>query len=510
MRTVLKKIYSFKNVNMLKSGLFLIAIVATQLLTAQKPMVIKVHADYLVYDNNNVHHYKKQESGALTGSIAEINYSLKPHAVTFREFETTTLAALKTKLKPYQKLIKITDLDTYTVAQLTDVIKDKTLFYKVQDDLYRIYNYHAGLITTDGIETKSKTLNMFTTGVFNTAVLQFDTGQTMLLFAGNSLRNAYFNSFLMPINDSFTFNNNTLHDGEYFGYSKAQIKKQDSTSVARLAHYANYSFKDKTIKDLAFDLPLIETDYDTIQFAGDVIVARKKEQLTIYNKQLKDITPAGLRAYALFDYDKLEVIVGNEKRFLISDGTLAFTAQKRPVLVCGSVDSWTSTIVKKDGFYQLEYVLDGTMTGAGITKSTHKLFLTASYDRVMFFNGETTLYEDANSGYVDSSQLPILIAHNKKGYHFFNYKWNRSSVNYKMVSTIEVDTNSTAVYDQLFLNEQSAFMRVEKNGLLGFYPMHLKPKFRKLEPMQTNFTRFTLPTGKQGWLQQDATEIIDL
>jgi hypothetical protein len=435
---------------------------------AQQPVVINVSADYLVYDNNSVHYYKKQANGGLTGSIAEINYSVKPHAVSFRTFETVTLAALKTKLKPYQKLIKTTDLDTYTVAQLTDVIKAKTLFYKVQDDLYRIYNYHAGLITTDGIETKSETLNMFTTGVFNTAVLQFDTDQTMLLFSGNSQRNAYFNSFLMPINNSFTFNKNTLRDGAFFGYSKAQIKEQNSASVARLAHYANYSIKDNYIKDIAFGLPLIETAYDTIQFAGDMIVARKKEQITIYSKSLKDITPANLRAYALFDYDKLEVIEGNEKHFLNGDGSLARTAQKRLIGVCGSVNSWTSTIVKKDGFYQLEYVLDATMSGAGITKSTHKLFLTADYDHVTFFNGRTTLYEDANSDYIDSSQLPVLIAHNKKGYHFFNYKWDKSSVNYKIVSTLEVDTNSSAVYDQLFLNEQSAFIRVQKTTSWDF------------------------------------------
>jgi hypothetical protein len=87
---------------------------------------------------------------------------------------------------------------------------------------------------------------------------------------------------------------------------------------------------------------------------------------------------------------------------------------------------------------------------------------------VTFFNGRTTLYEDANSDYIDSSQLPVLIAHNKKGYHFFNYKWDKSSVNYKIVSTLEVDTNSSAVYDQLFLNEQSAFIRVQKTTSWDF------------------------------------------
>jgi hypothetical protein len=40
--------------------------------------------------------------------------------------------------------------------------------------------------------------------------------------------------------------------------------------------------------------------------------------------------------------------------------------------------------------------------------------------------------------------------------------------------------------------------------------MHIEPKFTKLEPMQTNFTKFELPSGKQGWIQHVGVEFIDL
>lgn len=499
--------------NYMKKAIFtiLLSMIALHALQAQQPFVIPATADFIVYDDNNIHFYTVQPNGSLSGKIAEIDYSKKPHIVSFREFETVvTLDALKAKLQPYQKLIKVTDLDLYTQDQLIAIIKDKTWYYKAGEDIYRIHNFHAGLLATDGIDHREKELRIYSTGVFNTAVLQFESGHAMFLVAGNNMRNSYFNSYIMPINDSFRYGNNMLHDGAYYGYSKEQIKEQDNASMASFAAYSNYDVTGKYIKDLAFDRPLIETAFDSIQFAGNFTVARERDKLRVFNKQLKDITPLGLRAFAFFDYDKLEVLVNNEKYFLNDDGSLTATAQKNPMGVCGTVNSWTSTIIKKDGFYQMEYVFDGSMTGSGITKNTYTLFKAGDYDSVTFFNGEIFLYEDENSGYTNTAQLPVLIAHNKKGYHFFNYTWNQTWVDYKPVSLLKVDKASTAVFDTVYFNEQSKFLKISKNGLLGFYPLHINSKFTKLEPMKTNFCRFELPDGSKGWLQQDGIEYIDL
>lgn len=497
----------------MKKAIFtvLLSMIALRALQAQQTMVIKATADYLVYDDNNIHLYTKQSNGSLVGKIGEIDFSTKPHTVSFREFETVaTLGALKAKLQSYQKLIKVTDLDQYTRDQLAAIIKDKTWYYKAGEDIYRINNFHAGLLATDGIDHREKELRIYSTGVFNTAVLQFESGHAMFLVAGNNMRNSYFNSYIMPINDSFRYGNNMLHDGAYYGYSKEQIKAQDNASMASFAAYSNYDVTGKYIKDLAFDRPLIETAFDSIQLAGNVIFAREKEMIRVFNKQLKDITPLGLRAFVLFDYDKLEVLVGNEKLFLNDDGSLTATAQKNPVGVCGTVNSWTSAIIKKDGFYQMEYVFDGSMTGSGITKNTYTLFKEGDYDSVTFFNGEIYLYEDENSGYTNTAQLPVLIAYNKKGHHFFNYKWIQSWVDYKPVSLLKVDKASTAVFDTVYFKEQSTFLRVGKKGLLGYFPVHKQPKFTSLEPMKSNFARFELPNGKQGRIQNNATEYLDL
>lgn len=497
----------------MKKAIFtiLLSMIALHAFQAQQTMVIKATADFLVYDDNNIHLYTKQSNGSLSGKIAEIDYSKKPRTVSFREFETAaTLDELKSKLQPYQKLVKVTGLDLYTQDQLIAIIKDKTWYYKAGEDIYRIHNFHAGLLYTDGIDHRKKDLSMYTTGVFNTAILQFESGHAMFLVAGNNMRNSYFNSYVMPMNDRFSYGNNVLYDGAFYGYSKEQIRVQDSVSMASLAAYGNYNIAGKYIKDLAFDRPLIETAFDSIQFAGNFTVAREKDKLRVFNKQLKDITPLGLRTFAFFDYDKLEVLVNNEKFFLNEDGSLTATAQKSPMLVCGTINSWTSSIMKKDGFYQLEYVFDGSMTGSGITKRTHTLFKASDYDSVTFYNGETNLYEDENSSYSDTAQLPVLIAHNKKGHHFFNYKWIQSWIDYKPLSILKVDKTSSAVYDAVYFKEQSAFLRVEKNGLLGYFPMHKQPKFTSLETMKSNFARFELPDGKQGWIQNDTIEYLDL
>ena len=53
-------------------------------------------------------------------------------------------------------------------------------------------------------------------------------------------------------------------------------------------------------------------------------------------------------------------------------------------------------------------------------------------------------------------------------------------------------------------------IRFKENNLYGYYKIHSKARFKKLEAFQGFFARFELPNGKKGWLDRNGKEYLDL
>ena len=82
------------------------------------------------------------------------------------------------------------------------------------------------------------------------------------------------------------------------------------------------------------------------------------------------------------------------------------------------------------------------------------------------------------------------------------------------IKEIITETNLTALlpnkYTQMYAEDMSKFIYFEKDGLKGYYPIQKNGKYIKLEPFINNtFARFTLPNGRNGWLQSNGKEYLD-
>ncbi|MBC8755458.1 hypothetical protein H2O64_12345 [Kordia sp. YSTF-M3] len=53
-------------------------------------------------------------------------------------------------------------------------------------------------------------------------------------------------------------------------------------------------------------------------------------------------------------------------------------------------------------------------------------------------------------------------------------------------------------------------IRFKKDNLYGYYGMHTKVHFKKLDQFQGFYARFELPNGKRGWLDRNGKEYLNL
>jgi hypothetical protein len=72
-------------------------------------------------------------------------------------------------------------------------------------------------------------------------------------------------------------------------------------------------------------------------------------------------------------------------------------------------------------------------------------------------------------------------------------------------------TSSSFIKDEL--DEVQVFndcIRFKENNLCGYYGIHMKGRYKKLDEFQGYFARFELPNGKKGWLDRNGKEYVNL
>ncbi|MGH1384806.1 hypothetical protein [Kordia sp.] len=71
----------------------------------------------------------------------------------------------------------------------------------------------------------------------------------------------------------------------------------------------------------------------------------------------------------------------------------------------------------------------------------------------------------------------------------------------------------TSPFIKTALNEVEAYadcIRFKENNLYGYYGIHLKGRFKKLDAFQGFFAKFELPNGQKGWLDRNGKEYLNL
>lgn len=202
---------------------------------------------------------------------------------------------------------------------------------------------------------------------------------------------------------------------------------------------------------------------------------------SVANLQKKD-TIRNLK-FAKRIFSKIQILDAQNNMYYIDELGERKEAVKDFIGVCGTVphyelfvkDLLISYVVFKDEtFYD-----SGNMIPAGI----HKTIAKRGIDEVLFINGKNEFKYTANFGVGVSVISPETIIF-KKGEKF--------------AFADEPDI----LYDQISFNEFHPSLKTEKNGLLGYYQI-IDPIFKEVEAFEYYLAKFTLPSGKKGFLDID-------
>ncbi|WP_298521103.1 hypothetical protein [uncultured Kordia sp.] len=79
---------------------------------------------------------------------------------------------------------------------------------------------------------------------------------------------------------------------------------------------------------------------------------------------------------------------------------------------------------------------------------------------------------------------------------------------YSMVDIYHPNKTLLETVDRIEFIENT--IRFKENNLFGYYGIHSKGRFKKLEAFQGFFAKFELPNGRKGWLDRNGKEYIDL
>lgn len=180
---------------------------------------------------------------------------------------------------------------------------------------------------------------------------------------------------------------------------------------------------------------------------------------------------------AVYNSYNVAVITGNSVSWLNPDGQ--FVAEVKNPVDCGYRENDTHTI---------EIVNDAFVLKEIETQDIRKIAKTTDYKSIRFITGDTI----AN----DFTGYYIAEKHDgKKG--LINPFGNRTEV------LIDFD------YQTLKFQYLKNLVRIDKNGLSGYWPLNKEARYTQLAAFDKGFARFTLPNGKQGWLAEDGKEYLD-
>lgn len=255
----------------------------------------------------------------------------------------------------------------------------------------------------------------------------------------------------------------------------------------------NYSTENGEITDLISHKNLLEKEFDTVFHHSNFIVGKKDSATDFYNKKLQNITPKNLRAIYFPKnenqnpfYDGIQVLVGNEVKWLTVSGELKDSILPVYQAICGTgMSSYRAQfkITQDENYFYL---------------NNRPFAKTSTYDDVYLING-TKEYQSN-----DLSNFENYIKVQKDG------KWGIIDFkNNSMESTTPLKTSEILAVDYDKIELVGALIKLKKEGLWGYFQINESPKYNSLEKFNNYFARFTLPNKKRGWLTTDGKEYLD-
>ena len=330
----------------------------------------------------------------------------------------------------------------------------------------------------------------------------------------------------------------TINEGLVVNYkeegAREGIKINNSESVLKSLLYRTPSkefYKEKSEGDKKYianlsDETLIKTAFDSISFKGNYIIGYHNREIEIYNPKLDKLNLSNIRS-VYYDRGNLQVLTNNHLKYIDVLGKESKRIYLN-YLFCGTVHSTSFELFKpqKRKNFNALVITKGGFASRETTKKV--LFfdnLNDKYD-LKFLNKTTFDEFDDNSSFVDDyvnyTHLFTVSDGKKTGLFTYNYDINfqdkidfysqYSENDYKIkipddlyVSIDKIEYAITKAEQVLpitydFIELKSGLIVVNKEGVLGIYPLKEGFKYKSIGKKEGNFISYEDIYGKKGWI----------
>ncbi len=296
-------------------------------------------------------------------------------------------------------------------------------------------------------------------------------------------------------------------DGKFYTQGNDIEKKQSSNK--------KYSFDDpddkiyrvtenNQLRDFVFNQRFIDKDYDTLYINNGFIIGLKGNRYDIYNHRLNSIGLPNTRSVHSTAEHGCQILVGNKIKWLKKSGHVSDEMEKITFMVCGTVSTSKQEISKVNDQFKLTKLIDHFDGKEPIVSSF--MFKNHNYSDIWFLNGAKTVSYDGNSGINATYDIPgeeykLLIVKDKDKYGLVEYE--------SMDEKVVLNEILNAQYDSIIFKNYYHPILLKKDNLYGYYKLNEKMRYKSISAFDKSFARFTLPSGKKGWLDINGREYMD-
>lgn len=270
--------------------------------------------------------------------------------------------------------------------------------------------------------------------------------------------------------------------------TEIQQKNYRNYNTETLAHIANdLNFEQfYTIKEVPegkrmynyLGIEKLDKAYDSI-FVNNFIVGIKDGKYDIYNQTFKKFN---LKKVQAVHFDKnneynLQIIQNNElKNIPLSGDTSDKYIYINPAPPLHTIPEYITYEINENE------ILSICELGTSTLKK-----LKEDFKNIFFLQNKKQK--------ITTEQAPFIVTKDSKNQYSLIHIYNPNKKLLEGVDRIELIVND---------------VRFKENNKYGYYGIHNKGRFIKLEPFQGFFARFELPNGQKGWLDRNGKEYLDI
>lgn len=260
------------------------------------------------------------------------------------------------------------------------------------------------------------------------------------------------------------------------------------------------------VKDSSNEFWLIAPEYDSIQVVNYQYFKCFKNSIeSIYNRfcEVVDLETYNVRDYHMVGTD-IQVILGNEMKYINKEGDLVDTLRTYPYSRCGYGLMGYRKIVQKGNWFYLETHRNDM--GSLYKRDTIHHEAIESNFRVSTkvigkFNGDLTFVNNGKYADEQTDTGFLIISGNRKGILENTLSDDYKSWSYNLIWENEADDLTYDAENRMFI--------FKNKGLFGHVLISDKAKYLELDPFVNFYSRFKLPNGQRGWVNKEGSEFFD-